>query len=536
MPKQQEEAYEGDKDQYLVKTPYGRGLVVRTRTAGGESLPIREIRLLDWDKAVKAGQKKAGAASKAPKTAAILYSTIDYDSVDIQQGDDVQTIFGRGRVLNVVSVKIRSSSNRAQEVLVDQQSSATTPLNGTELHGLERQITKYQIQLTSWRLAGRSTVKCFLFNTPKSPIRVLRKKTLTEMNARERVDFAQRQKASAIQVFALKKYQQALNIYAGAVDAVRYVQYDSDSSNECRADLVEVMVTCSNNAATCCVQLQKWSDAQRYAQNALVLLDALYSKRGMKIHSILTKHTPGLCDAKLFGEWRVKSYMIIARALGEKEEYNEALETLKKTRDIITLYTTGDDAEQALQTKAGQESIVKLKTQEREVVRLNTAFVEKKKDLLRKEKAAAQAMFAPHASDSLSDSITKIPSLGSVDSHTSTSDLNPSSNIVPSPSPRTATPPLSVLKSSSKGQLSSSYKNPPIDSTATSNSNPKPDSKPKHTPKRVSFADKLEDTCILDDEMESSEMDPWYVEHKEALLLLALGGLASLSFFVMRRK
>ena len=313
MPsKQQEELYDGDRDQYLVKTPYGRGLVVRTRAAAGAAV-IREIRLVDWDKAVKAGQKKAAASPRAAgRNAAVLYSAAEYASVDIQQGDDVQTMLGRGRVLNILSVKVKIPSP-THNVNVNGDA-PHLPDSPDSIHHL----TKYHIQLTSWRLAGRSTVKCFLFNTPRCPIQVLRKKTLAEMTARERVDFAQRQKASAVQVFALKKYQQALNIYAGAVDAVRYVQYDADSSNECRADLVEVMVTCSNNAATCCVQLQKWSDAHRYAQNALVLLDALYSKRGMKIHAILTKHTPGLCDVKLFGEWRVKSYMIIARALGKR--------------------------------------------------------------------------------------------------------------------------------------------------------------------------------------------------------------------------
>jgi tetratricopeptide (TPR) repeat protein len=472
----------------------------------------------------------------------MLYSAADYESVDIQQGDDVQTVFGRGRVLNVIAVKIRQSI----------ETPMTDPLLQTESDKLavsERQLTKYQVQLTSWRLAGRSTVKCFLFHTPSCPIRVLRKKTLTEMNARERVEFAQRQKSSAIQIFAQKKYQQALNIYAGAVEAVRYVQYDSDSSNECRADLVEVMVTCSNNAATCCVQLQKWSDAQRYAQNALVLLDALYSKRGMKIHAILTKHTPGLCDAKLFGEWRVKSYMIIARALGEKEEYSEALEILKKTRDIITLYTTGDEAERAVDSKVGQDSIVKLKNQEREVARLVSTFLEQKKESLKRERATAQAMFAPHGvEDDKTSPSSNTSGSGTADTTNSTaiSDVSPAGNLSatspniispsPCPSPRTSPSPLSALKPSSKSLVSSF--------NTTNSSNPKPDTKPNHAPKRVSFADKLEDTCILDkaqddaidDDDNDDNDEPWYLEHKEALVVLALGALASLSFILMRRK
>ena len=125
------------------------------------------------------------------------------------------------------------------------------------------------------------------------------------------------------------------------------------------------------------------------------------------------------------------------------------------------------------------------------------------------------------SSTSSSSSSSRIPTGAT---HTNTT-------LSPSPSPRTATPPLSVLKSSSKRHQTKT-KTTPVDS-----SNPKPDIKPNHAPKKVSFADKLEDTCILEDVLDDCDNEtPWYVEHKEALLLLVLGGLASLSFFIMRKK
>jgi hypothetical protein len=199
--------YPGDADQYLVQTPYGKGLTTRTRPrANGNSPPIKEIRLLEWEKAAKEGK----LYSKHHTT---LYSTQNYPSLEPKKGDDVQTPYGRGHIIETVTVRILSKN------LV---------------------LQKYHVVLDSWRLAGRSRVKCYLFS---HQVKALRKKTLAEMNALERVEFAMRQKSVATTIFAEKKYQQALNIYAGCIDAVRYVQHDNNNNNECRADLIEVMVS-----------------------------------------------------------------------------------------------------------------------------------------------------------------------------------------------------------------------------------------------------------------------------------------------------
>ena len=80
---------------------------------------------------------------------------------------------------------------------------------------------------------------------------MVRKHTLSEMDAYEKVELAQSQKLKATEYFSKKKdYSLALNSYAGALDAVRNCQHDHSSTNEVRADLVVTMVTCSNNAAT----------------------------------------------------------------------------------------------------------------------------------------------------------------------------------------------------------------------------------------------------------------------------------------------
>ena len=281
------EYYIGDKDQRLVQTPYGKGLVTKIRPSKDPQLPVKEIRLLEWEQAAKANQ----VASKTPT---VLYSTTDFESISATKGNDVITPYGRGTITEQVTVRLLNK---------DKIDPVTEEPIG------EQVFTKFHVQINSWKLAGRSTVNCYLFS---NQVKVVRKKTLMEMNAGERVEFAMIQKNGASKIFAEKRYQEALNIYAGSIDAVRYIQHDSHNDNERRADLIEVMVTCSNNAATCAIQLQLWEEAFKFAKNALILLSALFEKRGAKIHTILNKDN-GLCDAKLFGEWRVKSRLIMAR-------------------------------------------------------------------------------------------------------------------------------------------------------------------------------------------------------------------------------
>jgi len=283
------EYYIGDMDQRLVRTPYGQGLVTKIRPSNDSdsSPPVQEIRLLEWEKSAKASQ----VTSRRPT---ILYSTNKYESITASKGDDVITPYGRGTITEQVTVRLL---NKGKFDPVTKE-----PIG-------EQVFTKFHVQINSWKLAGRSRVKCYLFS---NQVKVVRKKTLMEMNAAERVQFAMLQKKGASRMFAEKRYQEALNIYAGSIDAVRYIQHDTHNDNECRADLIEVMVTCSNNAATCAIQMQLWEEAFKYAKNSLILLSALFGKRGAKIHTILNKDN-GICDAKLFGEWRVKSRLIMAR-------------------------------------------------------------------------------------------------------------------------------------------------------------------------------------------------------------------------------
>jgi len=385
-----------DKDQLLVHTPYGRGLVVKTIYHDGDvagtitnnasaatttyaknkkkraAVRMREIELLDWKNA------KAGAAADGdvPRTAAAgrpatLYAVTEFPSVQPQVGDDVLCPYGRGKVMEI-------RSTHGEQVVV---------------------------RLSSWRLANRSRVTCVV---DRSDVRAVRPKRLYEMSVYEKVEYAQQLKEEAAQCFVEKRYEAALHLYARAIESVRYVQHKTDSSNHVRADLVLLMITCSNNAATCCTHLSKhWDEAIKYANNALVLIQALEEKRGMKLHTLLRKE--GYRDAKLFGEWRVKSYLILARCFLEKKDADEAMRVLQQARAVVAKYAATEAAEASAvdsdsNSSPAKSSAKNLLANEKEINKLYAKCQQQRKRELTMERKRAQAMFGSSSGSSASSS------------------------------------------------------------------------------------------------------------------------------------
>jgi tetratricopeptide (TPR) repeat protein len=334
-----------DKDKSLLQTPYGCATVIRTRRHADGTVAMREMELSDW---------KQADGNTGPVRPATLFSPVKFPSIVPEVGNDVVCQYGRGRVIGI------------------------------------RRFTEDQVAvcLSSWRLAGRSRVTCYL---AASAVQVVRPKKIYEMTVFERVEFAMELKTKTAADFAAKNYESALVTYASAVDAVRYVQHKSDSSNEVRADLVVLMITCSNNAATCCTKLKKWDEADKFARNALVIIDALEPKRGKRIHKLLNES--GYSDHKLFGEWRVKSCIIMATAALRKENYDDAIDILKKAREVIDKYT----AQEFIKQPALRSSVNSLVANGKEVKRLHSKCKDGRRAVLKKEKSRAQAMFGSSA-------------------------------------------------------------------------------------------------------------------------------------------
>lgn len=255
-----------DKDQALVETPYGKGVVIRTRkkdngNTSGQTTTW-EIALVDLTQPIS--NAAAGSIAKPH----MLYSSQQYPSISGTVGSDVVTQWGRGKV-----VEIRNDTQQT-----------------------------HVVRLSSWRLAGRSDVKCFV---AASNIQVVRPHRIYDMNVFEKVEHAYELKQQATTKAVAKDYEGALQLYAKAVDTVRYIQHGPESSNELRADLVVVMITCSNNSGTCCLQLKDWEHAGKYGINALALVEALEKKKDeSKILKIM--HKDGITDSQLFGAWKIK--------------------------------------------------------------------------------------------------------------------------------------------------------------------------------------------------------------------------------------
>jgi hypothetical protein len=326
-----------DTHQALVQTPYGRGMVIRTRKQEHSEDVMREVELRDW--------VKPASPTGTPRPS-ILYSTTKFPSVKPEIGDEVLTIYGRGRVLDI----------RAGQIVV---------------------------RISSWRLAGRSLVTCYL---SPSAVEVVRSKKIYEMSVEEKIEHAMEIKEKATKTFAAKEYGDALELYARAVDTVRYVQHKANSSNEMRADLLLVMITCCNNAATCCLQLHAWDRAQKFGKNALLLIDALYDKKGKsKIHDLLNRE--GVSDSQIFGTWKVKSCLVIARGLAEKHDTEEAVKTLKTAVDVIATYKI-----------EGDSNFKQLECQEKQVRKLYVVCKDRLKAERQKEKKRAVAMFGGSSS------------------------------------------------------------------------------------------------------------------------------------------
>jgi hypothetical protein len=251
-----------DKDQALVVTPYGKGAVIRTRQKDVTSgKTVRDIELVDWNQALS-------MSNSGPVKPHMLYSTESYPSIPAEVGSEVLTQWGRGKV-----TEIRNDSQKTHVVMI-----------------------------SNWRLAGRSRVKCFV---AARDIQVVKPHKIYDMSVFEKVEHANELKEQAAVKFAVKDWEAALEICAKAIDTVRYVQHGSDSTNEVRADLIVIMITCGNNCATCCVQLKKWQLAEKYAVNALVLVDALEKRKDeSKIRKIINRD--GIGDSQLFGAWKAK--------------------------------------------------------------------------------------------------------------------------------------------------------------------------------------------------------------------------------------
>jgi hypothetical protein len=227
-------------------------------------------------------------------------------TVDLAVGDVVLCAYGRGRVVRVCS---------------DTQ--------------------RVAVCLSSWRLSGRSKVTCYLAS---HEVVVVRLKKISEMSVHEMVMFVQELKEKAAREFATKDYAAALLTSTRAIDAAQYVNRKSGSSSSIlQLNAVTLTVACSIRAAACCRQLNQSHEAATIAQDALVIIGN--TLEAPKLDGSIRTHVKNKRDHgynRVFGEWRVKNLLVLARVSIEQQDYEQALQVLDNARAVSTTYATSD--------------------------------------------------------------------------------------------------------------------------------------------------------------------------------------------------
>jgi len=426
-----------DKDQRIVRTPWGKGTTIRTRRGGEEETenqkqPIYhyDVELDDWG---GQPQRSGKGGVSLPR---MLYSATKYPSVTPQVGDDVKTLWGRGRLLEI------------------------RPSDGM-----------FKVRLSSWRLADRSTVTCYV---NADQIDVMRPLRIYDMNVFQKVEHAMDLKQDAARKFSsTKDYEGALELYSKAVDAVRYVQHGAESTNIVRADLLVLMITCSNNAGMCCLHLNDHQRAEKFAKNAVVLVEALHKKKeSSKILQVL--HRDGITDSQIFGTYRVKSKLIMATSMVKLHRPQEAIVLLKETQQIIATYKIDGDPFQK-----------QLHVQEKELRKIYDEATKMIKADRQKEKKRAKAMFGGGGGDSGDATKEEEEKKDTVDIESSSISTATNDDIKTDDSKSSLSPPSSSSNSSS-------------------------------LKKRVSFAD-----GTTPGNFDDNEVPGFFDEHKEALFVVA---------------
>jgi hypothetical protein len=260
--------------------------------------------------------------------------------------------------------------------------------------------------------------------------------------------------------------------------------------------------------------LKKWDEATRFAQNALILLDALYAKRGMKIHKILNKE--GTIDAKLFGEWRVKSYLVVALCCIERKDEDGAIAVLKKAKLVAMEFIDSINSKQ--QSSISNEESASLKgltSQIKEVRRLMTDCTGKKKATRDMEKRRAQAMFSP---------VKEVPNKLSRDAN----DVDASFDKPSTPDDAVNNKTEQEARSTHQQEETSPNTPPPLKGVLNGKKGDR-----RNLRKTVSFSQKPPQIKEFDSTIDNE--DAWYSKHKEALAMVAVAGLSVFAFVSLRK-
>ena len=123
-------------------------------------------------------------------------------------------------------------------------------------------------------------MNCFL---NISDLTYVPKKKFNETNSLEKIEAANEKREMAKRALANNDLAAADSLYTQATFFLQNTDNAELTDNHDRAAMIESMIACKNNNAMTSLKLKRYKEAIQHATEALLLLDAVYKQRGLKV-------------------------------------------------------------------------------------------------------------------------------------------------------------------------------------------------------------------------------------------------------------
>jgi len=147
------------------------------------------------------------------------------------------------------------------------------------------------------------------------------------MNKSEKIDSAFENKQTATDFFVKGEISKACDSYLNSVKYLRYID-NHETTNMEKAEVLELMISCHNNIATCQIKLKNFSKAIEAAETAQQMCDALESNKSGKVMQCLRERS--ITDEKIFFHWCRKSHFLQGKAHFSLKDYKKATDSFKE--------------------------------------------------------------------------------------------------------------------------------------------------------------------------------------------------------------
>jgi tetratricopeptide (TPR) repeat protein len=201
--------------------------------------------------------------------------------------------------------------------------------------------THFVVTLKNWQLADGKSPTCYLQAEAITPLAdrdfvvKIMKEVLVEVekkdpakkrevDIREGIDKAVTLKNDAATHFKKEKFQDAQKAYLTALETMNKMGYDMP--DPFRAEVLEHTIPCHNNIALCCIKQKNYDEAKIYANNGVMLIDAMETQisKGSKVWEEFQKR--GMTLEKLTKDWKKKSLFYKGKACLLQRDYDGACE------------------------------------------------------------------------------------------------------------------------------------------------------------------------------------------------------------------